>query len=141
NDVLIKFCQAGIAQSIREFTTNGPNLLASPGAESGFDAERFLERQYAAQFAHVASYSTRLSVQFDNQISLASPQALAFGSLVGCCQREGIRDLQGGGQKSRGKNGANRPRRTAHGAEPNRVASAVRRQRKQFQRSLCDHSE
>ena len=88
-----------------------------------------------------AAHGALLAVQFDDEMGAAAAQALAPGAFEGGGEREGIGQLERGGQEAGGENGVQRAHGGAHGAEADGEAGAIRRQRQQLQRGLGDDAE
>ena len=82
-----------------------------------------------------------LSVDLDDQVSLAAVEQPAAGALPCSRQREGIGNLDRRRQKTALENRLNRPGGMAHRAEAHADTGPERRQRQQLERRLGDDPE
>src|ERR1039458_10339542 len=96
--------------------------------------EFFQDRRFAAD-------GFFLAVQFHHDHGAQSVETFAAGPAAGGGQGKLIGDLQGGGQKPGGENGADGAGGGGHGIKPNDQQRLKRGQRNEFQGGFCHHAQ
>jgi len=141
DNVFVKFGQTGIAEGVGELAADLPKGFTLGGTEGGLDEKGPARGQECSQLANFAADGARLSVELNNEVGAATAQARAARAAVGGGEREGVRQLEGGGQKAGSQNGVQRADSGTHGGEAESKAGAVGRQGQQFQSSFRDNAQ
>ena len=141
DDVLVQLGEPGVAKGVGELPADLPDGFAFVLAEADFDKQRLLGRDNALELLDLAAHRALLAVELDDEVGPAAPQALAPGAFEGGGEREGIGQLQRGGQETGGQDGVQRAHGGAHGAKPDGEAGAIRGQGQQLQRGLGDNAQ
>ncbi|MDB6016790.1 MAG: hypothetical protein JWR19_1279 [Pedosphaera sp.] len=141
DDVFVEFGEAGVAEGIGEFAAELPDGFALGIAQAALNEEGAVFANDFGQSAEFAADGVLLAVELDDEVGIATGEALAAGAFARGSEGEGIRNFERAGKKAGAKNGAKGPDGVFHRAETDGETGTIRGQGKKLERGFGDDAE